>query len=194
VVFLKSKKEMRKKVLELRKELLEKDVLEKSKIITNKIIVLKEFLESKNIMVYMDFSNEVSTKFIIEKCFEMGKKVFLPKVVRQSKRGYLEVYQITDIKNQLSKGTYGILEPKEEAAKKVHGKTIDMVVVPGVAFDEKRNRIGYGAGYYDAFLKDTKEGCHKVGIAFEVQICSHIPTEEHDVPLDMIVTEERIIR
>ena len=66
MVFLKSKKEMRKKVLELRKELLEKDVLEKSKIITNKIIVLKEFLESKNIMVYMDFSNEVSTKFIIE--------------------------------------------------------------------------------------------------------------------------------
>lgn len=188
------KKEIRKKVLELRNRLLEEEVSEKSKIITERIIKLKEYLESKNIMVYMDFSNEVSTKFLVEKCFDMGKNVFLPKVSRRLQRGYLEVYEVTDIENQLSKGTYGILEPKRELCKKVDGEIIDMVVVPGVAFDENKNRIGFGAGYYDAFLKNTRKECHKVGIAFEIQICQHIPKEEHDVPLDMIVTEKRIIR
>lgn len=193
-MFLESKKEIRKRALELRKALLKEEVIEKSKIITNKIITLEEFLESRNIMAYMDFSNEVSTKFLIEKCFEMGKKVFLPKVAYKSKRRYLEVYEVTDIKNQLSKGTYGILEPNGNFTGKVDEKIIDMVVVPGVAFDEKRNRIGFGAGYYDSFLKNTKKECHKVGIAFEIQICPYIPAEEHDVPLDMIVTEKRVIK
>lgn len=190
---LRDKKEIRKKVLALRKGLLKEEVLRKSEIITNKIILLNEFLESENIMVYMDFSKEVSTKLLIEKCFDMGKKVFLPLVNSQPKRGYLEVYQVTDIKNQVSKGTYGILEPNKELSKKVDEKVIDMVIVPGVAFDEKRNRIGYGAGYYDVFLKKVKKECHKVGIAFELQICYHIPIEEHDIFLDKIVTEKRII-
>ena len=84
-MFLESKKEIRKRALELRKALLKEEVIEKSKIITNKIITLEEFLESKNIMAYMDFSNEVSTKFLIEKCFEMGKKVFYQKLLISQK-------------------------------------------------------------------------------------------------------------
>lgn len=190
---LKDKKEIRKKVLELRKKVLEEEVLKKSKDITKEIILLEEFLDSENIMLYMDFLKEVSTKFLIEKCFEMGKKVFLPLVNSKTKRGYLEVYQVMNIKNQVSKGMYGILEPKKELTKKADEKIIDMVIVPGVAFDENKNRIGYGAGYYDTFLKKTRRGCHKIGIAFELQICYHIPIEEHDVLLDMIVTEKRVI-
>ncbi|MDQ2085011.1 5-formyltetrahydrofolate cyclo-ligase [Herbivorax sp. ANBcel31] len=190
---LKDKKEIRKKILDLRKKLLKEQVLKKSKAITQKIITLNQFLESKNIMVYMNFSKEVSTKLLIEKCFEKNKRVLLPLANLKSEKSKLEVYEVTDIENQVGKSKYGILEPKKELTQRIDAKEIDMVVVPGVVFDENRNRIGYGAGCYDSFLRETRKECYKTGIAFELQICYHIPIEEHDVPLDMIVTEKRII-
>ena len=68
-----------------------------------------------------------------------------------------------------------------------------MVVVPGVVFDLSRNRIGYGAGYYDSFLKKTGGSCFKVGVAFDLQVVERIVPDAHDVALDMVITETRMI-
>jgi 5-formyltetrahydrofolate cyclo-ligase len=70
---------------------------------------------------------------------------------------------------------------------------IDLCIIPGVAFDINKNRIGYGAGYYDRFLKGVGKECFKVGIAFEEQILQDIPASENDIALDLIITDKRII-
>lgn len=95
--------------------------------------------------------------------------------------------------SDLEKGVLGLLEPKKECKRLLNPEDIDLIVVPGIAFDILKNRIGYGAGYYDRFLKTTREDCLKVGVAFELQILDKINTQEHDVPLNAIITEKRVI-
>ncbi|MDP4107760.1 MAG: 5-formyltetrahydrofolate cyclo-ligase, partial [Bacillota bacterium] len=82
---------------------------------------------------------------------------------------------------------------KAEKIRKIQPSKIDLVVVPGVAFDIRRNRIGYGGGYYDRFLKKTSFACFKVGLAFEAQIADEVPIDRYDVPLHMVITENAII-
>jgi 5-formyltetrahydrofolate cyclo-ligase len=93
---------------------------------------------------------------------------------------------------ELSLGSYGILEPRTEKIRKTNVEDIDLIIVPGVAFDEKGNRLGHGKGFYDRLLKKTKATV--IGLAFEFQILENIPTDKNDVPVDMIITEKRIIR
>jgi 5-formyltetrahydrofolate cyclo-ligase len=90
-------------------------------------------------------------------------------------------------------GVFGILEPRKESARIFNPEEIDLVIVPGVAFDEHRNRIGFGAGFYDRFLESVRPSCAKIGIAFEFQIYDEVPVEEHDIPLDLVITEKRTI-
>ncbi|NLD47053.1 MAG: 5-formyltetrahydrofolate cyclo-ligase, partial [Clostridiaceae bacterium] len=84
-------------------------------------------------------------------------------------------------------------EPDKKLTTRINPDIIDFVIVPGVVFDIKRNRIGYGAGFYDAFLKRLDPRCFKAGIAFEFQVYQQVPVEPHDVPLDTVITEERFI-
>ncbi|MCX7658787.1 MAG: 5-formyltetrahydrofolate cyclo-ligase, partial [Oscillospiraceae bacterium] len=124
-----------------------------------------------------------------------GKRIAVPLV--ESAAGYQKMIspcEIKDVEAELAKGCYGILEPVKELARRVPPENLDMVIVPGVAFDLKKNRIGYGGGYYDRFLKKMRFNCLKVGIAFEFQIVPEIPASENDVPVDIIVTEKRIIK
>jgi 5-formyltetrahydrofolate cyclo-ligase len=90
-------------------------------------------------------------------------------------------------------GYMGIAEPDASILHRVDPLEIDMVVVPGVAFDMARNRIGYGGGYYDRFLCTLRPDCLKVAVAFELQVFDSIPAASYDIPVDIIVTEERII-
>jgi 5-formyltetrahydrofolate cyclo-ligase len=175
---MKSKKDIRKEILDKRNGLIKDEVVGKSIRITDKLTSFEKFKDSRIIMAYMDFKNEVMTGFLTEHCLKLGKTLAFP---------------LKDHTNGLKPGTFGILEPVGELSRKIDPKEIDMVIVPGVAFDTKGNRIGYGAGYYDVFLKEVKDGCLKVGIAFELQVIENIPKEEHDVSLDAIVTESRVV-
>ncbi|MFZ5988299.1 MAG: 5-formyltetrahydrofolate cyclo-ligase [Bacillota bacterium] len=188
-----NKKEIRKEILDLRKELTEDEVTRNSIIITKKLISLDIFARSSIVMAYMDFKNEVMTGFLIDHCFNVGKRVALPLVDTDSKIRKLIPMEVKDVRNDVKPGTYGILEPDREACRRIAPEEFDFVIVPGLVFDNHRNRIGYGAGYYDYFLKDLKPGCCKAGIAFDFQIYPHIPKEEHDIPLDIIITEKRTI-
>jgi len=189
-----TKNTIRKEILKARGTLSSEEVQEKSSIIINKLIKTKEFENSKLIMCYMDFRNEVRTDELIRKCLEMGKKVAVP-LVLNSAEGEREMMacEVRDFEKEMKPGAYGILEPVRELVCDVWPEDIDLVVVPGVAFDERKYRIGYGAGYYDRFFRMTREDCKKIAIAFELQIVDKIPYEEHDVKLDMIITEKRII-
>lgn len=185
---------IRNEILRLRSSLGQEAVEQKSLKIAEKLFGLDQFKKSGLVMCYMDFNNEVRTDILIKKCFEEGKRVALPRVVKNSGiRKEIAAYEIKDTVTNLEKGTYGIMEPKMEITREVNPPDIDLVIVPGVAFDTRKNRIGYGAGYYDRFLKKVRSGCFKIALAFELQVVDDIPAGGDDVPVDMIITEERII-
>jgi 5-formyltetrahydrofolate cyclo-ligase len=190
---MKSKKDIRKEILDTRIGLIKDEVVKRSIRITEKLTSLERFKESKIIMAYMDFKNEVMTGLLTEHCLKLEKTLAFPLI--ESFQGIKKIcaYEPNDHKNALKLGAFGILEPVRQLSRKIDPKEIDMVVVPGVAFDTKGYRIGYGAGYYDVFLKEVKDECFKVGIAFELQVVENIPKEEHDVSLDAIVTESRVV-
>ncbi len=190
----KDKKQIRDEILKLRSSLSHEEVADKSKKIFRKLLEMDIYLKSKIIMCYMDFRNEVATREFIETSLLKGKRVMLPLVGKDADDNKVIIpCEIKDLDSDLEKGVLGILEPKKECKRLSNPEDIDFIVVPGIAFDLFKNRIGYGAGYYDRFLKTTREDCLKVGIAFELQVLEEIKTEEHDVPLNVIITEKRVI-
>lgn len=192
---MKEKKEkIRIQTLEKRCLLSEQQTREKSRRIFEKLMLLKAFKESFVILCYVDFRNEVITRDFIKDCLGMGKRVTVPRIEKVAQNhSEMKALEIRNPENDLEKGHFGILEPVKEIHCEVSPWEIDLVVVPGVAFSRDRHRIGYGAGYYDRFLQQVRESCLKVGIAFECQMVDSIPVEAHDIPLDLIITEEREI-
>ncbi|RCX10520.1 5-formyltetrahydrofolate cyclo-ligase [Anaerobacterium chartisolvens] len=188
-----SKEHIRKTALKLRQSLTREQVSLKSEAILNRLAGLEEYKKSSLVMLYADFRNEVATGDMIRMCIEDGKRTILPYIVRTDEGGRaMYASQIASLE-ELCPGAYGIYEPKESARIAVSPLSLDMVIVPGVAFDERRNRLGYGAGFYDCFLAQTRGGCCKAALAFEVQIFPSIPKGVHDVCMDMVVTEDRVI-
>lgn len=190
---MKDKRQIRKEVLDIRKRLLKDEVVKNSILITNKLTAFDKLINSSCIMAYMDFKNEVITEFLIDHCLNLGKTVALPVIDSIDGVKKIFAYEIKDRNNELKPGAYGILEPVRQLSRRIDPKEIDMVIVPGVAFDINGNRIGYGAGCYDVFLREVKERCKKVGVAFEFQVFSCIPKDEHDISMDAIFTENRVI-
>lgn len=190
------KNALRQEFLRAREGLAKTDVDQKSALIIEKLVALNEYKKCNVIMCYVNFKNEVITQKLIIDSMAAGKKVVVPAVMHHSSEGGKEIIacEIKDFERDLEPGTFGILEPKKNKIGIIEPEKIDFIVVPGVVFDSSKNRIGYGAGYYDRFLSKTRRGCIKAGLAFEMQIASRIPAEEWDVSLDLIVTEERIIR
>ncbi|MFH1182503.1 MAG: 5-formyltetrahydrofolate cyclo-ligase [Candidatus Woesearchaeota archaeon] len=159
------------------------DVTEKSAAITKNLLALSEFQAAKRVMFYCALPNEAQTKEAIKEANALGKKVLLP-VTRQSQ---IIVRGFTGFEN-LKPGAYGILEPTSADAV---DEKIDLVFVPGLAFDKNGTRIGFGLGCYDEFLKLTNG--KKAGLCFEEQLFDRLPRENKDVPMDIIITEQRVI-
>jgi len=185
---------IRKEILRAREALSSAEIERKSTAIIRRLAATKEFLKSGLVMCYMDFRNEVRTAELIKECLAAGKRTAFPLVLdTEGSRREMAAYEVRDVEREMEPGTWGILEPKRNVAREVSPEEIDLVVVPGVVFDLRRYRIGYGAGYYDRFLRRARKDCFKIGIAFELQIVDRVPVEEHDMQLDMIITEDRII-
>ena len=133
-----------------------------------------------------DFRGEVATGTLIEKAWELGKKVYVPRVAGKE----MEFYQIYSFED-LEKGAYGILEPKKECPVYEAGEgQTTLAILPGSVFDEKKNRVGYGGGFYDRYFEKRKDIC-RIAAAYEMQIVEEIETEEFDLPADYVTTEER---
>ena len=188
------KNNLRDKFRKLRDSLLVKDKEKKSKRIAQRVFSLQEFRKACVIMFYFSFGGEVKTEEMIDAALNMGKRVVLPVVI--DKQGKMEVCEVKkDYKKQLTKGAFGIMGIKKSLMEKFDKKNIEMVIVPGIVFDKKGQRIGFGCGYYDRFLKKLKKEVYRVGLAYELQVINKIPfKKKHDVDMNLIITEKRVIK
>jgi len=166
--------------------------------IRKRLFSLEYFKESRTILFYASFRSEADTIKAIQNTLKLKKRVALPVVDTEHKQ--LKLYEIHDI-SELSAGYMGIPEPVAARALNMSLNEIDIEIIPGIGFDLKGNRLGYGAGYYDKLLSHkskrlskTKGRITTIALAFEEQIAGKIPSEPHDIRVDLIVTEKRLIR
>jgi len=185
------KEVIRKEVLRERNALTPDAVAEKSARIVKKLVTVDGYRNAINIMTYINFRNEVQTGNFIRKAMAGGKRVSVPVTDVDNRR--LTPSLLVDYPGDLQPGTWGIWEPKPECVRVLDPSELDLVVVPGVAFDLKGNRLGYGGGFYDRFLKVTKPGTVFVGLAFDFQIRPFIFPEVYDIPVHLLLTEYRLI-
>ncbi|MGF7184269.1 5-formyltetrahydrofolate cyclo-ligase [Desulfitispora alkaliphila] len=183
------KKELRKEIIRKRNSVGDEEILSKSHKIHNHLFELDGYKQAKVVMIYVDFRNEVTTKPVIQRALTDGKKVAIP--VSKKETTTIIPSELKSL-SELTEGTWGILEPKSEFMRPLEPEEIDVVIVPGVAFDQRGNRLGYGAGYYDRFFERVLD-THRIALAFELQIVDDTYPAEHDVPMDMVITEERLI-
>jgi len=185
-VVLKTKKIIREEILTLLRQQKEEERLKKSEAIMVKLFNLPEFQHSQTILFYASFDGEVETFLMMKQAKKEGKRIALPTIIEEEKR--IIPKEIKDIDKGLLKGPYGIQQPGEEFSKPLAPKDIDLVVVPGVAFDKDNNRLGRGQGYYDRFLRDLSPGTPTVGLAFDFQVINSLPhQQEHDIPVFSVI-------
>lgn len=187
----KQKKELRKKVINERDQLTEKDIAGKSRLIGENLFSLQAYRNAEIIMYFISFGTEVDTRPMVEETIRQGKIALAPKPRPEERK--MIPSRILDWDNDFIPGAYNIPEPKEEALRPYNPDQIDLLIVPGVAFDLKGNRLGYGGGYYDRFFALLKPGTPLVALVFELQVVPEVPVEEWDRRVDVIVTEKRII-
>lgn len=183
------KKQLRKNILQERNLLDEVQLKEKSNEIMRQILSLPTFLTSSTIMIYFDFKAEVETGGLAHEILKAGKRLVAPLCIGQD----IVAYEVLDISEDVSPGMFGIREPRPDKCRLISPAEIDLVLVPGVAFDNKGNRIGYGRGYYDRFLPQLKKNCFVIGLAFSCQLVEKIEVEAHDIKMSLLVTENGVI-
>ncbi len=181
-----SKNELREQMKKKRRMLTKEEIIEKSEAITDRLFCMADINSAETIMVYLSAFKEPNTLGIIKKLEAMGKNIVVP--VSDTDTCTITPSYI-DGTDELAKGAYGILEPTE--IKKAKVEDIDIVLVPGLAFDEKCHRCGFGKGYYDRLL--YKSRAKKVALCYDFQVISEIETDKYDIPMDCIITERRTI-
>ncbi len=153
---------------------------------------LPEYAAARTVLFYVDVRSEVRTRHYLPTALTHGKKVVVPWC---NDRGELELFHLESM-DELAIGMYRILEPKAELralpAKQVEPRELDLVMVPGVAFDRTGARMGHGKGYYDKLLQHARPDVQLVALTFECQLFAEIPTAEHDVFMDKIITETAV--
>lgn len=185
------KKQLRKQIIARRNALATAVREAKSEIIVKKVLELPAWQQAGIIMSYVSFGSEVATPALIKAALAGGKRVAVPLCVRDGRR--LIASEVLAFPDDLQPGTWGILEPRPESLRPLEPELIDLVIVPGVAFDRGGNRLGYGAGYYDRFLATLRPGAMTIALAFTEQIVPDVYPEPHDRPVDMVITEAGII-
>jgi 5-formyltetrahydrofolate cyclo-ligase len=190
-----NKTKVRRHVLHLRESIPADIRKQKDMAIVSKLLALPEFIVSKSILLYASFGSEVGTRNLIEYCLNKGVVVALPRVVREHER--LDIYKIANIAD-LVPGYRDIPEPLANPETHIKIDDIDLVVTPGVAFDESCNRIGYGKGYYDKLLGSAAGTKNRpkpffAALAYEEQIVPSISCEPYDINMDAVITDKRII-
>lgn len=176
-----SKQELRQYIYKQKRLAGEENLLEKSELIIKRLQASPEFQQANHVLTYFALPFEVNTCAAV--ClWARSKTVWLPAVEGEN----LILKRFTST-NELKEGAFGVLEPTGETLSDL--SLIDLAIVPGVAFDVKGNRTGYGKGYYDRLLQNLR--ATKMGICFDFQLFEQIPTSGFDQPVDVILTETR---
>lgn len=180
------KKTARKIIREKKKQLTLEEIQKKSSVIVEKLTRESCFLQAETLYCYVSYNQEVMTKPLITQALAAGKRVAVPKVMGKE----IEFIYLNSLE-ELIPGYQGIEEPSgTEIAKEEK----ILMIMPGLAFDENRNRVGYGGGFYDRYLEKYQNTCFvKVAVAFDFQVLSELEMEPCDKRVDFIVTEARKI-
>jgi len=183
------KKTIREQAHAARNALPDKDEL--SRVICERLAALPEYARARTVMYYVDVRSEVRTRHYLPTALTQDKRVVVPYCVN----GELELFHLQNM-DELAVGMYKILEPKAElralADKRVEVGELDLVIVPGVAFDRDGGRTGHGFGYYDKLLNRARLDAPLIALAFECQLFPRIPMQIHDVFMDKVITETAV--
>ena len=182
------KKILRKEIISRRKSLSEEERNILSHEIVQRFLATEIYENSSSIMAYMSTSEEIQLQEFFEDAFQKEKILSIPLIIE---RGIIQPVILKNF-DSLEIGEFKILTVKKNLREFIDAKKIDCIIVPGAAFDIHGNRLGLGGGYYDRFLK-LAENAKKISLAFDFQIVENIPVETHDMPVDLIITEKKII-
>ena len=183
---METKEQIRERMKAAREALGESGRREAGKGATERLLALPAFQNASEIYCYLDFGTEVPTGEILREAWRRHKRVWAPRVQGRQ----IRFYPVTST-GKLYPGVFGIPEPDSQKRLEADGNTL--VIMPGAVFSEKRDRIGYGGGYYDVFLHDNPQ-CMTVAVCYDFQILTELPAEEHDIKPDVIVSSRRILR
>lgn len=188
------KKALRKETLAQRKELAENTpdlFAEYNRRIIDTLKATEEYQKARVIMCFISFSDEVATHQFIRDALAEGKKIYVPYILKDER--VMVPAEIKDFERDLEPGYYDILAPREADLDIKDRSEIDLVVTPGVIFDEAGYRIGYGAGFYDRFFSTIDRSVPKIAIGFSLQQSKELlPRDQFDIPVDKIITENGI--
>jgi len=180
---------IRKQAHENRRAQVEKDAV--SEKIVQRFMDLPDYHSAKTVMFYVDVRDEVRTRQALPAALASGKRIVVPYCVD----GELELFWLENME-ELELGMYRILEPKNDLrtieSKRVQPPDLDLVMVPGVAFDRNGGRTGHGKGYYDKLLQHARLDAPLIALSFECQMFERIPAESHDIYMDKVVTEDAV--
>jgi len=162
--------------------------------VCRKAMSLPEYVDARTVMCYVDIRDEVRTRPLLRAALDAGKRAVIPYCVAGDR---LELFRMESL-DELAVGTFGILEPadawRDRDDRRVEAAELDLILLPGVAFDRRGGRIGHGKGYYDRLLERVRTDAATVALAFECQIFDEIPMQAHDVYMDMVITETAVYR
>lgn len=185
---LTEKKQLRKVLIEKRR-LLDKEYRYAADLeIARKVLELKYYQAASNVFIYSSTDDEADTVLITQKALSADKKVYFPKVVAA---GIMNFYQVKAPAQDLCSGYMGILEPDTSRCDAAQC-TPDIIIMPGVGFDNNLNRLGYGGGFYDRYLERLSDDTVKIAISYDVQHVDKIPVLENDIKADILITEKGI--
>lgn len=189
---MQEKENLRKKCLNDRSRISQNKVSRWSRKIKKKFFSLPQLKSAKKIMAYASMRKEIETFDLMEELLDQGYLLYLP----YTKKDIIDLgtAEVNDLERDLKEGVYGVQEPVAKIRNEAVPDDLDLIIVPGACFTSDGYRIGYGGGYYDSFLTKHGAGAVKVGFCYEQFILDSIPIEEHDVPVDIIITENEIIQ
>jgi len=182
-----AKAELRRRILAQRDALDAERRTALSAVIFGTVRSLPAFAAARTVLAYSSFGSEPVTDAFLVTVLGEGKTLLLPRVDRTTRS--LELYRVSEPGRQLRPGVWGIREPDPALCASLSPGEIDFVLVPGVVFDVRGGRVGYGAGYYDRLLRRCPPTAALVAGAFELQVVSEVPMEPHDRRMDRVVTE-----
>ncbi|WP_300459954.1 5-formyltetrahydrofolate cyclo-ligase [Desulfobacula sp.] len=171
--------------------LTKEELSDKYQKIEDKLFEFANFMEAHLAFLYTPVSSELPTERIIKKALQIEKGLVLP--VFTDAKNSINLYKISDYDKDLVKSANDILEPNIEKCKKISLEAIDIAIIPGLAFDDKGGRIGFGNNFYSKLITKLPETCRKVSLAYEEQIVDQIQMESRKFTVDIIITDKRVI-
>ena len=185
----KRKSALRHRLLALRKEIPPAERARRCRAVEERCLALPLVRKATLLSSYIGYAEEIDTSGLVRALLSKGRRVAVP--TRRIPGGFPGFSEIRGWE-ELIPDSLGILEPKEECLRPVAADSIPLFFVPGVAFDVSGRRLGYGLGFYDRALSRASENSVFAGLAFETQVVEELPEADHDIPMDIVITEKRI--